>query len=423
MKSTELIFEEVLCPTETAIAYGAGVVFTPTVGAVSLMVGDIKRSLSGFKGKTIRILEPASGAGSLIVATIHCLEMIGIKPNRVEIVSVELEKAFLKQQKEFIRKNHSSWINSIKFYNSDFLFGYDSNEAFDYVIMNPPWIGYRGIDRKTRDQVKTEFGLTGQFDLLDPFVLRAFELTKDKGRLYLYLPDKVLSSHQPSNSIDIIGCKSKIEKQVDLNPSFFDGVQHESVFMVVSKNLKKTGQKNNVVKMSSSENLTDFFDLFRGLEISGRDRNVLTDKKSMAYDSLRNFITGQDMTSDGSLTNSGMYLSNSFPEGKIKKHFDYTGPAILVRKTGSPVNICYVDKLPYTSQVVFILRPKEGLSLSRKDLKAVAEFLRSPRGQSQLSASSRKLNRSVFPYITIGDVKSVRLPKNLIRNHPLKRAA
>lgn len=396
-----------------------GVVFTPIKEAEQL----IKATLSRIpKNGTVRILEPSSGTGNLVLASINVFKSRGISPKRIQIVSCELNAEYLKLQRRFIKENYPEWEKSVTFKTGDFLEESSLGDSFDFVVMNPPWVGYRNISMKTKQLIKSSFSLSGQFDLLDPFVIKCFQHLKEDGKMAMFLPDKVISSHQPSNSIDIVRpfCSKFSFKQ--LSSDFFAGVQHESVFVSVEKGRKKLiaidAPKNN------SPRLGDFFDLFRGFEISGRSSEYLVGDSSKALDPRRPFVSGQEISDAGKLEySSPRYISKRVPESLIKDHFKYEGPAILVRKTGSPVRVAYVDKLPHVSQVIFVIVPREPTRESKNALKALAKYLQSSSGQKQLAGNSGKLGRTLFPYITISDIKNVTISDALVAELQANKAA
>ena len=379
-----------------------GVVFTPISKAKALLLPLFKQLPAG----NFTILEPSSGSGNLIIACLQLFEQLRVSPRRVRIVSVELDKSYSRLQKQFIQKHFPKWIDRIEFVTADFLFGFNTTEQFDFVVMNPPWIGYRQIESGTREKIKAKFGLSGQFDILDPFILKAFSSLKLDGGMGLFLPDKVVSSHQPGNALKIIQPRTKRLQITNLDVSFFENVQHESVFVKLFKSKSALTIAKNATE--SLPFISDYFDLFRGLEISGRSSEYLTSNKSDSVQGSRYFISGNEMKLDGKISfESPRYVSKKIPSKHLKKQFEYKGPAILVRKTGSPVHVSFVESLPLVSQVVFVLVPSAGSDVSIQSMKRLADFLASSEGQKLLQKNSGKLGRTLFPYVTIGDIKNV----------------
>jgi methylase of polypeptide subunit release factors len=396
-----------------------GVVFTP-IEEASVLVGSILKRLP--KTGMIRVLEPSSGTGNLILAILNILSEKGVEPSRVEIVSCELNREYLKLQKAFVSAHFKPWERSIEYVPGDFLERYQTEEKFDFVIMNPPWVGYRNISIGDKNYIKQTFALSGQFDLLDPFVLKCFQLLKNEGKMAMFLPDKVLSSHQPSNSVNLIKPMCEKFEAKKLPKDFFDGIQHESVFLSLEKSSKKLFSVPKIEK-NGAPTIGDFFDLFRGFEISGRSSEHIVTDKGYALDSKRPFISGQEMTAEGKIKlDQPKYISNKVPHQLIKEQFEYKGPAILVRKTGSPVHVCYVEELPHVSQVVFVIIPRENTLNTKKALKQLTTFLQSPAGQKLLSKNSGKLERSLFPYVTISDIKSITLNARAIDLNLFRKA-
>lgn len=382
----------------------AGVVFTPIDKAKELLAPLIAQA----KGDILRILEPSSGAGNLIIATLQALESLRVPPRKVQITSVEIDEEYMQVQRQFISRHFKSWESSINFCRADFVFGFEDKEAFDLVIMNPPWVGYKQMAAGLRLRLKSKFSLSGQFDFLDGFVLKTFGMLKPGGRMAMFLPDKVISSHQPSNSIDLIRPLTKRLAVTQLPSTFFFGVQHESVFIKVERSKKSLSLVPTKKDVTEEQTIDQFFSLFRGLELSGRSSGYLTTQKSEALDPKRGFVSGQELAADGSLSiDQQRYVSKRIPTNLIKKHFNYSGPAILVRKTGNPVHVCFVDHLPFVSQVVFVVVPKPGIEVSGTTLTRLAQYLQSADGQAQLKKNSGKLGRSLFPYVTLSDIKNV----------------
>lgn len=386
--------------------HDTGVVFTPIERAVELILPTFEKQKND---ELITILEPSSGVGNLIIATIIVCKMLKIPAKRVRIYSVELDPVLMQRQRNRLKKHFKSWESRVEFFNSDFLFDFKCPTTPTMVLMNPPWVGYKNICTKTRARIKARFQLRGQFDLLDPFVLKAHELVSDSGAMLMFLPDKVISSHQPSNSLHLLADRTTITRTVQLPISFYESVQHESLFVEL-----RNGKLKNLLavkaKASIGVRLSDLFTVFRGLELSGRNSEYITTAPTKAIQKGRPFVSGQEMSSDGKLSRENpRFVSSKIPPALIKSHFDYEGPSVLVRKTGSPVRACFAEKMPFFSQVVFALVPAKGTGLSKQDMVKIADYLRSQSAQTQFKRNSGKLGRNLFPYITIGDLKNIQI--------------
>ncbi len=385
-----------------------GTVFTPIEKSQALLKSISKEIAKKTRsGHRVTILEPTSGVGNLIVALYNNLKALSADFSKIQIFSNELNKSMFIQQKNILSGDAFKDLK-ISFSNRDYLFS-SAFENIDYVIMNSPWLGYKLIPVVLREKIKRDFRLFGQFDLLDAFFIKAAKETKIGGKLCLFLPDKVLSTQVKGTSLNQLADKVKVERVVHLEEGFFSEVSHASVYLEISNspNLEKIkpNQENQGVKIS------DLFEMFRGIEISGRNSEWISDNRFESIDPSRKFLTGIDICEDKKVR-AHRYLNRKTPSSLIKSQFKYNGPAILARKTGAPVEFMLVSKMPYFSQVVFAMIPKN----KDLDLTEIYDFLKSKECKEQIQQLSGKQHRKLFPYITLSILGNIQIPSKFLHS-------
>ncbi|MEZ4815056.1 MAG: N-6 DNA methylase [Bdellovibrionota bacterium] len=386
-----------------------GTVFTPVKKAQALLISISKEIARKTKsGQRVTILEPTSGVGNLIVALYNNLKALNADFSKVQVFSNELNKSMFTQQKKILSGQAFKDLK-ITFSNRDYLFS-STFEDIDYVIMNSPWLGYKLIPAVLREKIKRNFHLFGQFDLLDAFVIKTANETKLGGKLCLFLPDKVLSTQVKGTCLNLLTDRITIERSVHLEENFFAEVSHASVYLEISNS--PNTEKAKPAGKNQGTKISDVFELFRGIEISGRNSEWITENRLGSLDPSRKFLTGVDIGEDKQSTRPQRYLTRKTPKFLIKSQFEYTGPAILARKTGTPVEFKLVSKMPFFSQVVFAMVPKN----KDLDLSAIYNFLKSNECKEQIDQLSGKQHRKLFPYITLSILGNIHIPEKFLKS-------
>lgn len=139
--------------------------------------------------ETSRILEPSAGDGSFLGAIDRRRRVLGINP---ACVAVEKDPEVAQRAMEMYREH------GVRFVAGDF-FALDANtnEGFDAVVGNPPWIRAASVStaqlgRAHAACVRSNVRLSGTASLWAPFVIHAAALLKKGGRMALVLPAELL---------------------------------------------------------------------------------------------------------------------------------------------------------------------------------------------------------------------------------------
>ncbi|AXX84239.1 Eco57I restriction-modification methylase domain-containing protein [Aliarcobacter skirrowii] len=84
-----------------------------------------------------------------------------------------------------------------------------SENSFDVVIGNPPYVNARNMDKEQRLQISIKYPLlSGAYDLYLPFLLQGFDLIKDNGLYGWIIPNKLLISEYSKVSLDYLKSNS-----------------------------------------------------------------------------------------------------------------------------------------------------------------------------------------------------------------------
>ena len=151
--------------------------------------------------KSIRFLEPGAGVGSLIFAFASQLCSRDTRPKSLHAVAYEIEPLFQNELKSTLgmcqamcreagiaftsELRHTDFLSdSCKCFESD-LFDSHSEEAYDLVIMNPP---YKKIAQDSRERALVRRTGIKVGNLYSAFVTMAIQLLKEGGQLVAITP-------------------------------------------------------------------------------------------------------------------------------------------------------------------------------------------------------------------------------------------
>jgi adenine-specific DNA-methyltransferase len=157
----------------------AGATYTPGPFAEFVANQMIRIASLPSRGK-IRILDPAVGDGALLDALIKCLPVATLKrvevlgydtdPAAIEIASQRLQRDFPELAIRVEEKDFLDHVLSLQGGGDLFPSG-ETQEPFDLVIANPPYVRTQIMGAQQAQQLAQSFGLTGRVDLYYPFLL------------------------------------------------------------------------------------------------------------------------------------------------------------------------------------------------------------------------------------------------------------
>jgi adenine-specific DNA-methyltransferase len=145
-----------------------------------------------------RILEPSSGDGNFLVATLESLNARFPKRRAAEIVSVELEAG--EERKARARTRALAANQQISWHSGDFFHLFDRlrcEERFDVVLGNPPFIRFQYFDAESREIAFAHLRQAGYrptklANAWAAFIQLSIELLNDGGRLAMVVPAELL---------------------------------------------------------------------------------------------------------------------------------------------------------------------------------------------------------------------------------------
>ena len=218
--------------------------FTP-IDLVVFMLDEVgyKTNLYGKK-----ILEPSFGEGNILLKIVERY-IFDAKKNGCtseeisdglhnDIVGIELDKKLFNKCKQSLDKLiEQNGIKKVKWsvYNKNFL-TWETNERYDYIIGNPPYITYRDIDDNSRKYLRKEFITckNGKFDYYYAFIEKSINLLNESGRIVQLVPSNIYKNVFANNVRELI--KPTIEKIYDFpSKKQFGDVLTTSTIFVCSK--------------------------------------------------------------------------------------------------------------------------------------------------------------------------------------------
>ena len=157
--------------------------FVPTPpDIVDLMVGKLFRARA--PGNEASVLDPGCGNGEFVEGILRACAANGWAVPR--IVGVELDPFRAAAAQRRFRA-----VPQVEIRHTDFL--RPSNETFDFVIGNPPYVAITGLSPAERIEYRSVYlTATGRFDLYVLFFEQALRLLAPRGRLVFITPEKFL---------------------------------------------------------------------------------------------------------------------------------------------------------------------------------------------------------------------------------------
>lgn len=157
-----------------------GVVYTPKIMA-DYLAGQMLRFYNGkiISNKPVKILDPASGEGELLIAMASLL-YANFRDIKIEIVGYETDPNSAIIAKTRIENTFPNAVVDIR--KTDFL--EDADEIinkFDFVIANPPYIRTQILGSDKAQEVAQKMGLTGRIDIYYAFLLYTKNLLTEDG--------------------------------------------------------------------------------------------------------------------------------------------------------------------------------------------------------------------------------------------------
>lgn len=213
----------------------AGVIYTPVEISKYIIKSTIKED-DVVKNPYIKILDPASGCGNILIPcykylkkiyldnfdTINQMHNINLTPENIDkhiiynnIFGYDIDEISIKvllidlfsEAKTILKDN---------FIIGDFLFDNSSNE-FDIIIGNPPYVGQKSIDREYSKKLKQSYIeiYKDKGDLSYCFIKRSIEKTTERGRISFITSRYFIEAPSGENLRKLIITETNINRLVD----------------------------------------------------------------------------------------------------------------------------------------------------------------------------------------------------------------
>lgn len=310
-----------------------GAVYTPE-GIVKYMVQHVIKEYMIVENPFIKILDPSCGGGNFIIEIYRHLNNIYLKNlnyiNEVHGLKLK-EKTLYKHIMEnnlygfdidetalkILRLDIWNIIKANDFKDNiiarDFL-TLDSEEKFNIIIGNPPYIGHKSIDKDYVKTIKNTYKevYVNKSDICYCFINKAKDFLKDNGSLALILSRYLMEAQSAKGIREFIRKNYSIEKIVDfygLRPFKGNGIDPLILFLTY-KNVENYNFK--VIRPYIRQIRKKDFDFIDAL-VNGKDLNILcSNKKDLNQDFWRildpiekNIIRKIEEKSQGSLREIG----------------------------------------------------------------------------------------------------------------------
>ena len=200
-----------------------GVHYTPP--DLAIFLADVTVSIIPKSAKPIRVLDPASGDGGLLLAIAQAApkQVRG----RMVLEGYETDAAELDKAKEKLRELD---VAGIVLHNRDFLaedgfstlempslFDEDRQiEQYDVVISNPPYVRTQVMGAKKAKALANRFGLTGRVDLYHAFAIGMTAVLKPGGVIGLLTSNRFLTIKSGASLRTLFASNFDIEAIYDL---------------------------------------------------------------------------------------------------------------------------------------------------------------------------------------------------------------
>lgn len=232
-------------------------VFTPQKYVIS-MLDEINYTNNLFNKK---ILENSCGNGSFLKEIVKRY-IVDCMNNKIEkekiiygisrdIVAFEIDESKIVECKNALNILVSQYgLEGIEWniINDDFL-KHNVLEEFDYIVGNPPYIDYRGLDSDTRVFLKEKFKSCnfGKFDYFYPFIEKSLNHLKDDGYMAYVIPNSLFKNISAKGIREII--KPYIYKIIEnFGENVFERVNVSPSIIYLKKEISQEFEYNDLVE-------------------------------------------------------------------------------------------------------------------------------------------------------------------------------
>ena len=230
-----------------------GQIFTP-LWVVRLILNRIN-----YKGKHIlekKIFEPGFGDGAFLIQIveryIRAAKKEGWSNQKTKkglqsaIFGIEIDEEVYSKCLEKVNKAaEKEGIKNVRWslYNEDALSFKESDERFDFVVGNPPYIRIHNLDKKIRDVLKKEYDFckNGMIDIYLAFFELGLSVLKDDGVLAYITPNMFLRNSSNKDFRNYLIQNNLLTEMIDFGSSqIFEDANTYNCITKLKKNNKNT---------------------------------------------------------------------------------------------------------------------------------------------------------------------------------------
>lgn len=431
-----------------------GIIYTPP----QLAEQAVRLSLPYLTKERLDILDPACGAGILLLETLH---LTGKRIN--SLAACDRDPIAILLAKHLIPGCFSDGTKVEIGLVEDALFHYPSDKRFDFIIMNPPYGTFRSreiaksMKHKLRDEFAKEAG--GKFNTYIAFVLKFLCHLAPNGVLTAIIPNAWLGIDDGAGLRRELLTSRQLREVFSSSAITFKDAGVESIIMVAkncesadhflvtsdsgskkhrfadystndnpiqihaTNSLKGFGQGDSFVALDQLSNLFEPRIALQAYRLGGgtppQTAEVVKSHpfhhSSPRANSLR-YLAGRDVDRYRSGW-SGEYLEYGPWLAECPERSRFTGPRIIVREV--------LGTLPHLIRATYIEEPavynRSVLQIKLVDpenntdrLLALLGYLNSAIVSLHLLEVGRKSARALFPKLVIKDLKELPIPLGII---------
>lgn len=227
-----------------------GVVYTPTEMADYLAEQMIHFSAIDLKSKkTIKLLDPAVGAGELLVSMIKKV-LEGNSTIQILATGYETDTEMASKTQATIQRLFPEV--KVTIHGEDFLSTVDSiNGTYDFIIANPPYIRTQILGSDKAQKIARKMGLAGRVDIYYAFLLYMKQILSDDGISGYIVSNKFFTIKAGASVRDYMVENYKIHAIVDFGDTKLFAASVLPCIVIFSKG--KTDSGKNVRFTSTYE--------------------------------------------------------------------------------------------------------------------------------------------------------------------------
>lgn len=177
--------------------------FTPLETVIDMLQMAHYEVTSSIIGK--KFLDNSFGSGNILAEAVECYikacEISGYSPPEIstmlhrDIYGIELDDELYRQcsiRLDAIAESHHLPKVAWNLYHADAL-RWETEESFDYIVGNPPYVAYKEIDEENRQYLRENYKTCrrGKFDYCYAFIEKAINMLSKNGTLVQLVPNNI----------------------------------------------------------------------------------------------------------------------------------------------------------------------------------------------------------------------------------------